>query len=102
MWIYQAALDRMFAVIKKQVDLPPALCSCSKEQLQSEWDDTIWKINNLARILERDDIDLVEEDCILGKIADLESYLENIDYEWSRHPTPCDPKYSLEWNNDDF
>ena len=86
----------MYAIIKKQAKLPPRIDYCSKDELQALWDDIVWKLNDFDRLLQLDDLTLDEENCILRKMEALEQELEDIDYEWSRFPVPCDPSYSLE------
>lgn len=86
MWIYQAALDRMMSVVRKQHKLFPALDQCSKEQLQELWDKKLWDRDNLIKLLDNDDITIEDEVSIRFKICDAEDQLELIDYEWSRFP----------------
>ena len=84
MWIYQQALDSMYKVIVKNAKEFPCLEYCSKDQLQILWDENIWQLNNNIKLLERHDLTLGEETCIMNKIQAIENQLENIDYEWSR------------------
>jgi len=104
MWIYQNALDEMYAVIKKNVIAGslPAPCSCSKIQLQELWDEAHWKLDGYYAQLDWGDLDDGVEESIYRRIEIIESEIEEIDYQWSRFPPPCDPNYELEIDFNDF
>jgi hypothetical protein len=86
MWVYQATLDRMMCVVRKQHKLVPSLDQCSKQELQELWDKKLWDLDMLISLLENDDISAEDESSILVKICEAENELERIDYEWSRFP----------------
>ena len=90
-WVWDSALTRMCDSLKKPyLTFPykvyPHVAYCSKEQLQELWDESYEKIDEYYRLLEEPymDIGLELEKYYFGKIEELENYIEEIDYQWSR------------------
>lgn len=92
-WIWEETLKRMCDIVKKPyLNFPykvyPHVAHCNKEQLQELWDEAYEKIDDYYRLLEDPymDVGLALEKYYLEKIEDLENYIEEIDYQWSRFP----------------
>jgi len=90
-WVWESTLRRLCDTFKRpNQKFPyksyPDLAYCDKEQLQELWDELYEKLDNYYRLMEDPcmEVGLELEKYYLEKIYQIESQIEEIDYQWSR------------------
>lgn len=101
-WEYDDTLTQMANIVRKPYVMFPYVVyhrvdHCDKIELQDLWDQTMFKLNIYYNLIEdeHEDISDDDRDCFWQKIDELEAYLEEIDYQWSRLPKTVEEREAV-------